>query len=98
MTREAGHMDHPRSGPFHGTPRPGHAAGPAREGAVARALRWAEDRRRLAELDGRLLRDVGLTRGDVALGTPFAAPRAGRDRTRGRAGPAPGARLAERRA
>lgn len=50
------------------------AAAPPREGAIARTLRWARDRRSLAELDGRLLRDVGLTRGDVALGVPFAAP------------------------
>ena len=73
------------------------AAGPAREGAVARALRWAKDRRRLSELDERLLRDVGLTRGDVVLGTPFVA-RAGRGRTRVRAAPPPDACLVERRA
>ena len=45
---------------------------PRQEGWVPRALRWAGDRRHLAELDDRLLRDVGLTRADLAHGTPFA--------------------------
>ena len=45
--------------------------GPAAEGAVARALRWSADRRRLAGLDDRLLHDLGLTRADVLGGVPF---------------------------
>lgn len=56
---------------------------PPREGLIARALRWARDRRSLAELDGRLLRDVGLTRADVALGVPFTVPSVGLGRCPG---------------
>ena len=58
--------------------RPLAVPGPAREGALARALRWIEDRRRLEALDARLLRDVGLTPGDVARGLPFRLPDPGR--------------------
>jgi hypothetical protein len=50
-------------------------AKPPREGWVARTLRWARDRRDLAELDDRRLLDLGLTRTDVALGIPFALPK-----------------------
>ncbi|WP_160938537.1 DUF1127 domain-containing protein [Teichococcus coralli] len=45
--------------------------GPRGEGAWARALRWTADRRRLQEMDDRLLRDIGLTRADVAQDLPF---------------------------
>lgn len=55
-------------------PRTAFTAASPREGALARALRWAKDRRNLLDLDERLLRDVGLTRGDVARGLPFAGP------------------------
>lgn len=56
--------------------RPGGApiGGPAGEGAWARAIRWIEDRRRLAALDERLLRDIGLTPEDVAREVPFRRP------------------------
>jgi uncharacterized protein YjiS (DUF1127 family) len=47
------------------------AAGPGREGPLARLLRRAEDHANLAELDDHRLRDLGLTRTDVALGVPF---------------------------
>ena len=50
---------------------PVRRGGPTREGPLARALRWIEDRRRLSELDGHLLRDLGLTREDVRCGVPF---------------------------
>ncbi|HEX2524881.1 MAG TPA: DUF1127 domain-containing protein [Geminicoccus sp.] len=43
------------------------------EGTFTRAIRWTRDRRTLAELDDRLLRDIGLTRADVARGSPFKA-------------------------
>ncbi len=36
-------------------------------------LRWLANRRDLRELDGRLLRDVGLTHEDVRRGVPFKA-------------------------
>lgn len=52
-------------------PLGGARSGPAGEGASARALRWLADRRRLAQMDPRLLRDVGLTPQDVRRGTPF---------------------------
>lgn len=61
---------------------PPFPASPPDESGWARLLRWIEDRQNLAELDDRLLRDVGLTREDVARNTPFArgetGPRAGR--------------------
>ncbi|WP_408906541.1 DUF1127 domain-containing protein [Roseomonas sp. E05] len=44
------------------------------EDAMARAVRFAADRRHLAWLDERLLRDVGLDREAVTRGLPFAAP------------------------
>ncbi|WP_158537350.1 DUF1127 domain-containing protein [Humitalea rosea] len=47
--------------------------GPRHETACARAWRWLLDRRHLADMDDRLLRDVGLTRQDVLRGLPFAA-------------------------
>lgn len=50
-------------------------SGPGGEGRLARALRWSADRDQLAELDGHLLRDVGLTRQDVERGLPFNLPR-----------------------
>ena len=51
------------------------SAGPPDEGVWARALRWIADRSRLAELDDRILRDIGLTPGDVARGTVFGRGR-----------------------
>ncbi|WP_408871504.1 DUF1127 domain-containing protein [Craurococcus roseus] len=90
-------MNPPRHRSSPREPRTAPAAGPAREGPIARALRWAQDRRSLVELDDRLLRDVGLTRGDVTLGTPLASP-PGRGRTGLRAAPPPGAFRAGRRA
>jgi len=54
---------------------PQHAPTPPRlprENAWARAWRWMADRRHLAEMDDRLLRDVGLTREDVRRSLPFA--------------------------
>jgi hypothetical protein len=44
---------------------------PGSESVFARACRLLADRRHLAELDPRLLRDVGLTSEDVARGVPF---------------------------
>jgi len=38
---------------------------------MAKAARYVADRRRLAELDERLLLDVGLDRHAVAAGIPF---------------------------
>jgi hypothetical protein len=54
--------------------RSGRRVGPAQEGAFARALRWIEDHRRLAAMDDRLLRDIGLTREDLCRGRPFGLP------------------------
>ncbi|MDN3562913.1 DUF1127 domain-containing protein [Paeniroseomonas aquatica] len=44
------------------------------ETALAQAARYARDRRYLARLDDRLLRDVGLDRGALEDGTPFRQP------------------------
>ncbi|WBV45430.1 hypothetical protein [Pseudoroseomonas cervicalis] len=52
-------------------PRRAGGGGPAGEGALARALRWIADRGHLAELEPRLLRDVGLTPEAVRRGEPF---------------------------
>lgn len=49
-------------------PAPGTAPGGGLHGAFRRFLRWYDrylQRRALADLDERLLRDVGLTRADV---------------------------------
>ncbi|MDQ1078108.1 hypothetical protein [Pseudoroseomonas cervicalis] len=53
---------------------PAERRGPAGEGALARALRWIADREHLAELEPRLLRDVGLTAEELRRGTPFPPP------------------------
>ncbi|KMO14095.1 DUF1127 domain-containing protein [Methylobacterium platani] len=45
--------------------------GPPGEGAVARFLRQARDRTRLADLDDRLLRDLGLRREVSGAGFDF---------------------------
>ncbi len=44
--------------------------GPPGERFAGRVARWIEDRRQLSEMDEHLLRDVGLTREDVARGIP----------------------------
>jgi uncharacterized protein YjiS (DUF1127 family) len=44
------------------------------ESPMAKAARYAADRRRLAALDDRLLMDVGLDRHAVAAGLPFQDP------------------------
>jgi len=44
------------------------------ESLVAKAARYAADRRRLAALDDRLLLDVGLDRHAVQIGLPFQDP------------------------
>jgi len=41
---------------------------------MGRVLRYAADRRQLAEMDDRLLLDVGLDRHAVATGIPFQGP------------------------
>jgi uncharacterized protein YjiS (DUF1127 family) len=71
---EAADMNPVPSDPPSAYPHTASKVASPREGALARALRWARDRRSLLELDGRLLRDVGLARGDVERGLPFAAP------------------------
>jgi len=53
--------------------------GPAGESAWGCALRWMADRRRLGEMDERLLCDIGLTRADLARGLPFRRSSAGGD-------------------
>ncbi|MDJ0389115.1 DUF1127 domain-containing protein [Roseomonas sp. E05] len=50
---------------------PAALTGPRGEGIWARSLRWIADHRHLREMDERLLRDIGLTRADVARGLPF---------------------------
>lgn len=45
--------------------------GPSGERFIRRAIRWLADRTCLAEADDRQLADIGLTRADVAYGTPF---------------------------
>jgi hypothetical protein len=44
------------------------------ESAMAKAARYATDRRRLAAMGDRLLLDVGLDRDAVAAGLPFQDP------------------------
>jgi hypothetical protein len=44
------------------------------ESVLAKAARYAADRRRPAALDDRLLLDVGLDRHAVAVGLPFQDP------------------------
>ncbi|TGD96049.1 DUF1127 domain-containing protein [Methylobacterium nonmethylotrophicum] len=49
----------------------GPGGGPPGEGALARTLRQRRDRARLAALDDRLLRDMGLRRETSAAGLDF---------------------------
>ncbi|MFC0388175.1 DUF1127 domain-containing protein [Muricoccus vinaceus] len=51
----------------------GRPGGPCGETPFCQALRWAEDRARLAAMDPRLLDDIGLTPEEVACGAPFQA-------------------------